>query len=357
MKPGATHIALASAQAFAAHWNGTLDRREPADGWRFALTADHLDASSLNEWLNPRARENFLDRMLPFFNGRSQTNAVPEGLRAAGHIVVDQFTLSPLVVNGLEGDLALDGRHISLANASGQFFGGPVEGSFDANLTATPEYHADVNFSRADLSALLAASPSLSTLTADSASGAASFETHGATRSELLSALTCDGTASINNLGLSSIDLLGSIRLAQTKPGASEFQDASATFSCVNAQLRLENIQLAGANMRLGGSGTVDFNRNLDLRLSIVSDDAVGPRLAKSSAAAGPALPAHRHSRRATIRPSSVIAPAPPPPLTQRNRTAARISKIAEREWPLLWPSRLPLLCRCSAPLRLPLPS
>jgi hypothetical protein len=287
LKPGATHIALASAQAFAAHWNGTLDRREPADGWRFALTADHLDASILNEWLNPRSRENFLDRMLPFFNGRAQTIAAPEGLRAAGHIVVDQFTLSPLVVNRLEGDLALDGRHISLANASGQFFGGAVDGSLDADLAAIPAYRADVNFSRADLSALLAASPSLSTLTADSASGAVSFETHGATRSDLLSALTCDGKASINNLGLSGIDLLGSIRLSETKPGASEFQDASATFSCVNAQLHLEDIQLAGANMRLGGSGTVDSNRNLDIRLRILSDDAVGPRLAKSTVAPG----------------------------------------------------------------------
>ena len=39
--------------------------------------------------------------------------------------------------------------------------------------------------------------------------------------------------------------------------------------------------------MRLGGSGTVDFNRNLDLSLRVLSDDAVGPRLAKSPAVPG----------------------------------------------------------------------
>ena len=226
LKAGATHIALRSAEAFGAHWNGTLDRRDKADGWSFVLTADRLDTSNLNAWLNPLARENFLDRMLPFLSGRSQTTAVPDGLRASGRITLDKFTLPPLVVSGLEGDLALDGRHLTLANASGQFFGGALEGSLDADLKAVPEYRADINFSRADLSPLLAASPNLSTLTADSASGVASFETRGATRSDLLSALTCDGKASVNDLGLSSIDLLGSIRLAQSKSGASEFQDA-----------------------------------------------------------------------------------------------------------------------------------
>ena len=60
LKPGATHIALKSAEAFAAHWNGTLDRRDSVDGWSFALTADRLDTSNLNAWLNPLARENFL---------------------------------------------------------------------------------------------------------------------------------------------------------------------------------------------------------------------------------------------------------------------------------------------------------
>ena len=39
--------------------------------------------------------------------------------------------------------------------------------------------------------------------------------------------------------------------------------------------------------MRLGGSGSVDFNRNLDLRVRIFSDDAIGPRLAKSPTVPG----------------------------------------------------------------------
>ena len=287
LKSGVTHIALASAQAFGAHWNGTLDRRGPADGWRFVLTADRIDVDNLNAWLNPLARENFLDRMLPFLNGRSQTTAVPDALHAAGHLTLDKFTLAPMVVSGLEGDLALDGRHLTLTNASGQFFGGTIDGSLDADLKAVPKYRADINFSRADLSTLMTDSPTLSNLTADSVSGSALFEATGATRSDLLAALTCDGKANVNDLALSNIDLFGSLRLGQTEPGTSLFEEASAAFTCVNGQIRIEGLELAGSNLRLGGSGTVNFNRNLDLRLRVLSDGAVGPRLAVSPAAPG----------------------------------------------------------------------
>jgi uncharacterized protein involved in outer membrane biogenesis len=285
-KPGATHLTLASAQAFGARWTGTLDRPAPSGEWQFALSADHLAAADFDRWLNPRAQDNFLDRMLPFLNGRSQAAAVPEGLRAAGHISVDQFTLAPFVLRSLQGNLTLGGRHVTLEHASAKLYGGTVAGTFNADLQAAPVYRVDTDFSRANLSSLLADLPGLAALSADSVSGAASFETHGASRSDLLAALTCEGKASVSDFGLSNIDLLGSMRLGNTQPGESAFQDASAAFTCVNGQIHFENLLLEGHNILLGGSGTVDFNRNLDLQLHIVSDDAVGPRQSKSSAAA-----------------------------------------------------------------------
>ena len=285
-KPDATHIALTSTQAFGAHWTGTVDRPGPAAEWQFALSADHLVAADLDRWPNPRSQDSFLDRMLPFLHGRTQAAAVPVGIRASGHISVDEFTLAPLVVRSLEGNLTLGGRHVNLANATGRLYGGTVAGTLDADLQAVPVYRVDADFSHANLSSLLADSPALATLSADSVSGSASFETHGASRSDLLAALTCEGKASVSDFGLSNIDLLGSMRLGNAQPGESAFQDASAAFTCVSGQIRFEDILLEGHNILLGGSGTVDFNRNLDLRLRIVSDDAVGPRQSKSSAAA-----------------------------------------------------------------------
>ena len=103
--PGARHITLASAQAFGARWSGTLDSRDPAGNWQFALSADHLAAADLDRWLNPAWRETFLGRMLPFLNPHSPTSAAPENLRASGRLTLDQFTLAPLVVRHLQGDL------------------------------------------------------------------------------------------------------------------------------------------------------------------------------------------------------------------------------------------------------------
>lgn len=284
-KPGPTHLAIMSAQAFGARWSGTLDRRKPDAEWQFALSADHLAAADLDRWLNPRSQDNFIDRMLPFLNGRSQAAADPQGLRAAGHISVDQFTLEPLVVRSLEGNLTLEGRHVTLANATGRFYGGTVAGTLDANLQSAPTYRVDADFSRADLTQLLTDSPALASLSADSVSGSVSFETHGASRSDLLAVLTCEGKASISDFGLSNIDLLGSLRQAGTQPGSSAFQNASAAFTCLNGQIRFQNLTMEGHNVVLGGSGTADFSRDLDLKLRVLSDDAVGPRLAKSPAA------------------------------------------------------------------------
>ncbi len=137
-KPGARHIALTSAQAFGARWSGTFDRRDPVRRtWQFALSADHLSAAELDRWLNPAWRQSFLDRVLPFLNSRAQSSAAPESLRASGRLTLDQFTLEPLVVHHLQGDLKIDGRHVALADAVGQFYGGQVAGSLDANLSST----------------------------------------------------------------------------------------------------------------------------------------------------------------------------------------------------------------------------
>src|SRR5271169_5765087 len=84
LKPGLRHIALTSADAFGARWTGTFDRHELATGWQFALSTDALSAADLDRWLNPRWRQSFLDRMLPFLNSSSPANAVPENLRAEG---------------------------------------------------------------------------------------------------------------------------------------------------------------------------------------------------------------------------------------------------------------------------------
>ncbi len=266
---GGRRISLASAQAFGAHWSGTFDRDKDAAEWKFALAADHSSAADLDRWLNPRWRESFLDRFLPFLNPHSSANAVPENLRAGGRISLDQFDLAPVTLRKLEGDLKIEGRRIELQNAHGEVYGGEAKGSLLANLESIPSYQVDVNLTHADLASLTAPFPSLAGHFAGSLSGDLSLTARGASRSDLVNSLECHGAARVSAAEIRGMNLFESLRAAAVRPGASNFREASAAFSCGAGKLSFQNLMLLGPGGEIDASGTADFARNLDLRLTL----------------------------------------------------------------------------------------
>jgi hypothetical protein len=284
-KPGARHVALASADAFGARWIGTLDRRDADPEWNFALSADHLAIADLDRWLNPRWRQSFLDRMLPFLNSPSPVNAVPETLRASGKLAVDEFTLTPFAAHRLQGDVTLAGRRIEFANARAQFYGGELAGLFEAEVTATPAYHLNLNFSRVDLSALTSTTPALANLFAGAASGQISLDARGANRADLIASLECQGSARVGAAELHNLSLPDSPRLIVARLGASSFREASAAFTCASRKIQFQELTLLAPNAEMNGSGTVDFNRNLDFRLGVFSTSSADFHNAHANAA------------------------------------------------------------------------
>jgi hypothetical protein len=302
-KVNSRHIALASAQAFGARWSGTFDRPELSGEWLFAISADHLTAGDLDRWLNPAWRQSFLDRMLPFLSPRAQTSAAPEYLRASGRLALDQFTLLPLVVRRLQGDLKIDGRHIVLTDATGQFYGGQVSGLLDAELSAAPVYHADLDFSRIDISALAAATPALDGIGAESAAGQVSFVARGANRADLVASLTCQGSVRATGPELLNFDLEESLAGKSDGARSTRFPSGSATFSCGQRVIDIQTLSLVtGADTAASGSGSIDFSRNLDLRMR------VGPALPSSD---GRAVTSFRLT--GTLAAPKVALPQPPP--------------------------------------------
>ena len=277
LKPGLRHIALTSADAFGARWTGTFDRHDLATGWQFALSTDALSASDLDRWLNPRWRQSFLDRMLPFLNSSSPANAVPENLRAEGRINIEEFALAPVTLHHLQSDVKIGGRHIEASSAKAQFFGGVLEGSLDAQLTATPVYRLNLDYSRVDLAALTAAFPTLADLFAGSASGEFTLDSGGGTRADLVSSLECRGNARIADARLQNINLLESMREADARPGVSAFPAATAVWACGNGKIIFQRLRFTGGAQDIAASGSVDFSRNLNLRLrSVPAGGATG---------------------------------------------------------------------------------
>jgi uncharacterized protein involved in outer membrane biogenesis len=274
-KPGVRHVSLSSAQVFGARWSGSFDRRDNDDRWQFVLSADHLAASDVDRWLNPRWRESFIDRMLPFLNTRAAADAVPENLRASGRLSVDQLTLAPVTVRHLQGDAALDGRHFEFTGASGQFYGGTVSGMFITDMKAVPSYQVNADFAKVDLSALSAASPGTADLFDGTATGQIFFTAHGASRSDIVSSLQCRGSADVDAPRLQSINLADSLRDVAIRPGTSLFHDASAAFTCANGKIQFHDFALIDPAEEIDGAGSVDFSRILDFRLSVVHDSAL----------------------------------------------------------------------------------
>jgi hypothetical protein len=274
LKPGLRHIALSSAEAFGARWTGTFDRRDDRHddvaAWQFALSADALSLADLDRWLNPRWRQSFLDRMLPFLNSSSPANAVPENLRAEGRINIEELALEPMALHHLQGDVKMGGRHIEVSRATAQFFAGALEGSLDAQLTATPVYRLNLDYSGVDLAALTAAFPALADLFAGSASGEFALDAGGASRGDLVSSLECRGNARITDAKLQNISLLESTRAAEPRPGESSFPAASAVFSCGDGKIIFQRIRFTGAAQDVAASGFVDFSRNLNLQLRVI---------------------------------------------------------------------------------------
>lgn len=309
IRPGdVRHILLTSAAAFGARWNGTFDRRAPSSEWQFALSADNIDAADLDRWLNPIWRENFLGRMLPFLVSHPNANAVPEDLRAVGALNVDDFNLGPLAVSGLKGTLAVQGRRVTFANASGHLFGGRISGTFDADLASIPSYRTSLDFSGIDLAALALASVQLPDVFSGSASGHAALRATGASRSDLLGSLECTGAASVSDAQLKNMNLVESLRESARVAGATSLEKASSNFSCHRREVQIQDLRFVHENGEIDASGSVDFGRNLDLRLRVLPSVAVDSDAApaQENSTAGyrltgtlddpqiePALPAH----------------------------------------------------------------
>jgi hypothetical protein len=268
LKTDSRHIALSGADAFGAHWAGSFDNHDDGQGWQFAVSADQLSASDLDRWLNPRWRESFIYRVLPFLNPNSPTNSVPENLRASGHLSIDELKLAPLTLQHFHANLTIGGRHLELADAKAQFYGGTLDGSLDAQLTTTPSYRVAAEYSRVDLASLTATLPSLAPLFAGSASGDLALNFAGATQSDLFSSLQCAGAAHIQDPEIRSLNLADTLRTASLTPGSSSFRDAAASFSCADQKITLRDLTLEGPSQKIQGAGVVNFDRTLTLQVS-----------------------------------------------------------------------------------------
>jgi hypothetical protein len=292
VKSGTTHTILTAAQAFGTSWTGTLDH-DSSDGWQFAVSAGTLSSADLDRWLDPRWRETFLDRMLPFLNSRPNAGKDGFTVRARGRFDLGDFALAPVAVHHLKGELAIDGRHLEFSNLDGEFYGGSVGGSLQADLGARPKYEAALDFSDVDLSDLTDDFPSLANLFTGSASAHVQAVMHGAARADLIASLECRGNARANSAALAGLSLVPNESAAanDAAPAPAPFRAVSAAFACGKGRIDFERLSLSSPPAAWEGSGSVDYSRNLDLRLRSTDSTSQAPRpLKRARSQAAPAV-------------------------------------------------------------------
>ncbi|MBL0161622.1 MAG: hypothetical protein IPP47_31855 [Bryobacterales bacterium] len=111
----------------------------------------------------------------------------------------------------------------------------------------------------------------------------------GRNAGELTDSLTGDGSLSVDQGKLPKMDLLGAITSAigrtgaMTTDGATQFAVLKTDFAVANQVVRLSNLQMEGAGLKVTGAGTVGMNKALNLKLNTV----VGGRVAELLGARG----------------------------------------------------------------------
>src|SRR5213082_3186998 len=136
---------LGKVGAFGANWTGFVEQTAipPSEfaanevpSWSFQLQADQLDATELDRWIGPRARPNWLQRLLPpALGGRSAPeprSIVLRRIRASGDLRVDELTIEKIKLKQFRTQAKLDALKLSMRNVQAQWSGGQVTGSADA---------------------------------------------------------------------------------------------------------------------------------------------------------------------------------------------------------------------------------
>ena len=267
LSPVETKIQLASADAFAANWSGTLERQRDNGSWNFALAANELNAADMDRWLNPQRRESLLDRVFPFLAPSPRPASVPTWLKGNGTISLGEFMLAPFNLRQVYAQARVEGRRLEISQSHANFYGGTIRGSGSIELTSQPSYVINSTFRNVNLNQMTARTLTLAGLFGGVASGKLQVSAKGLGRDALLRSLHCRGEAQVRNGDYPELRLDELPESGRRALGIPAFRQASAEFVCENGQVRFSRLMLKTQNETFSGRGDVDFQRRLNLDL------------------------------------------------------------------------------------------
>lgn len=264
---------IRAAKAFGAHWSGLFDERQPdspqAARWHFALSADHLDASELDRWAGPRARPNWLERLLNSMLGGSPAPAgaasdLLRSVNAEGTLRVDEVTLEKVTLRNVHAATQVQNLRLQISDADASWAGGDVRGSLSAVFLPRPSYEFAGQLDRVNLSQIPG---SLSERIGGVVVGRLHLTASGVGRDELLQTLAGDGELALKNAEFRGWDLAASLADGAAHSGTSQWPAGKCSFELADHAVIVHELRLDSGKDLTSVSGRVSFGRNARLAL------------------------------------------------------------------------------------------
>jgi uncharacterized protein involved in outer membrane biogenesis len=272
-------------EGFGGTWTGNIEQVSQTDGdnaprWKFHLSADQLDAADLDRWVGPRARPNWLQRLLPTLLGNSAAPSTPaselvrrvnaEGELDIGELTVEKLKLKDIVAKGALHDLQLEIRE-----SQAEWAGGKVRARIDAKFLPRPVYEIGAEVDRVNLAQLPGAGR-IGERLGGFASGTLQVKTEGVGRDELLRKLTGRGDLRLNKVEFRGWDVSASVADGAAHTGVSRWSTGEGSLYLRDSSIVLDDFRLNGAKELTLVNGTLSFGRNADLAIETTS-----PRMGK----------------------------------------------------------------------------
>jgi hypothetical protein len=284
---GRRSAVIGKADAFGATWSGSIS--EVAAGtagagsnWNFQLRADRLDATELDRWFGPRARPNWLQRLLPSLLGgaKAQPTRASELLRqvsAEGELTVDTLVVEKMKLANVRAGITLRNLQLQVRNAQAQWAGGTVRGGMQAKFAPLPAYDVTAEIQGVSL-AELPWPPRWAERWGGTASGKLHLTTGGVGREELLKQLAGDGEIKLGKIELHGWDVTSSAESGTLRAGVTRWTSGQGRFEVSGQALRFNDLQLEAPRQRTQVTGKIAFGMEGDLAFRPVIADKRGAK-------------------------------------------------------------------------------
>jgi hypothetical protein len=266
-------------EGFGGMWTGIIEetsQSDPANGpqWDFQLSVDQLNAADLDRWVGPRARPNWLQRLLPTLMGGAQPSTPASELvrrvNADGELGIAQLTIEKLKLEQVLAKGSLHDLQLDVREAQAEWAGGKVQAKINAKFLPRPVYEIAAKLERVNLAQLPGAGRNAERV-GGVASGSLRLKTEGVGRDELLGKLAGSGEFHLNMVEFRGWDVNASVADGAAHTGVSRWATGECSLRLQDSSIFLEDFRLDGGKQLTLVNGTLSFARNAELAIETTS--------------------------------------------------------------------------------------